>query len=105
MSPYVCSLYFSFGFGLLSGHLLGNSCPVGWPSVLIFCCCLFVIFIYFPFAFKIGISLLIAPIPVHCFSIPFLNQRKHIVIGLITSDPGLITSNRFKTILSEVSDL
>ena len=22
-------------FGLLSGHLLGNSCPLGWPYVLI----------------------------------------------------------------------
>ena len=37
-------------FGLLSGHLLGNSCPLGWPHVLIVFC-LFVIFIYFPFWF------------------------------------------------------
>ena len=36
--------------GLLSGNLLGNSCPLGWPSVLIVFC-LFVIFIYFPFWF------------------------------------------------------
>ena len=35
-------------FGLLSGHLLGNSCPLCWISVLIVFC-LFVIFIYFPF--------------------------------------------------------
>ena len=55
-------------FGLLSGHLLGNSCPLGWPFVLI-AFCLFVIFIYFPFSFKSGIWLLIAPVPVHCFSI------------------------------------
>ena len=35
-------------FGLLSGHLLGNSCQLGWPYVLsVFC--LFVIFIHFPF--------------------------------------------------------
>ena len=35
-------------FALLSGHLLGNSCPLGWPFVhIVFC--LFVIFIYFPF--------------------------------------------------------
>ena len=35
-------------FLLLSGHLLGNSCPLGWPFVLIVFC-LFEIFIYFPF--------------------------------------------------------
>ena len=35
-------------FGLLSGHLLGNSCPLGKQFVLIVIC-LFVIFIYFPF--------------------------------------------------------
>ena len=35
-------------FGLLSGHLLGNSCPLGLPFVLIVFC-LFVLFIYFPF--------------------------------------------------------
>ena len=34
-------------FGYLSGHLLGNSCWLGWSYVLtVFC--LFVIFIYFP---------------------------------------------------------
>ena len=37
-------------FGLLSGHLLGNSCPLGYQFVLIVFC-LFVIFIYFPFWF------------------------------------------------------
>ena len=37
-------------FGLLSGYLLGKSCPLGWPYVLIVFC-LFVIFIYFPFWF------------------------------------------------------
>ena len=37
-------------FGLLSGHLLGNSCPLGEQFVLIVFC-LFVIFIYFPFWF------------------------------------------------------
>ena len=35
-------------FGLLSGHLLGNSCPFGWPFVHIVVC-LFIIFIYSPF--------------------------------------------------------
>ena len=38
-------------FGLLSGHLLGKSCPLGQQFVLIVFC-LFVIFIYFPFWFK-----------------------------------------------------
>ena len=37
-------------FGLLSGHLLGNSCPLGLPYVLIVFC-LFVFFVYFPFWF------------------------------------------------------
>ena len=37
-------------FGLLSGHLLGNSCPLGEQLVLIVFC-LFVIFIYSPFWF------------------------------------------------------
>ena len=35
---------------LLSGHLLGNSCPLGEQFVLIVFC-LFVIFIYFPLWF------------------------------------------------------
>ena len=35
-------------FGLLSGHLLGNSCPLGWSFVLIVFC-LFATYIYFPF--------------------------------------------------------
>ena len=34
-------------FGLLSGHLLGNNCPFGWPYLpIVFC--LFVIFHLFP---------------------------------------------------------
>ena len=37
-------------FGLPSGNLLGNSCPLGWPCVLIVFC-LFVIFIHFPIWF------------------------------------------------------
>ena len=37
-------------FGLLSGRLLGNSCPLGKKFVLIVFC-LFVIFIYFPLLF------------------------------------------------------
>ena len=42
--------YTSVQYGLLSGHLLGNSCPLGKQFVLIVFC-LFVIFIYFPFWF------------------------------------------------------
>ena len=37
-------------FGLLNGHLLGNSCPLGKLFVLIVFC-LFVVFVYFPFWF------------------------------------------------------
>ena len=55
-------------FGLLSGHLLENSCPLGWPFVLIGFC-LFVFLFIFHFGFKTGIWLLIASVPVHCFSI------------------------------------
>ena len=44
-------IHFTFSsVGLLSGHLLGNSCLLGWPFVLIVSY-LFVIFIYFPFWF------------------------------------------------------
>ena len=57
-------------FWLLSGHLLGNSCPLGMQFLLIVLY-LFVIFIYFPFGFKSGICLMIAPVPVHCVSITF----------------------------------
>ena len=38
-------------FGLLSDHLLGNSCPLGKQFVLIVLC-LFVMLIYFPFLFS-----------------------------------------------------
>ena len=55
-------------FGLLSGHFLGNNCPLGWPYVLIVFC-LFVFLYIFHFGSKSGIWLLIAPVSVHCFSI------------------------------------
>ena len=42
--------YILVQFGLLSGHLLGNSCLLGKQFVLIVFC-LIVIFIYFPFWF------------------------------------------------------
>ena len=58
-------------FGLLSGHLLRNSCPLGWPYVLIVFC-LFVILFISHFGFKSGIWLLITPVPVHCFSNTFM---------------------------------
>ena len=45
--------------------------PLGWPYVHIVIC-LFVFFIIISlFGFKSGIWLLIAPVPVHCFSITF----------------------------------
>ena len=50
-SPVLCLfIILLVQFGLLSGHLLGNSCPLGKQFVLIIFC-LFVIFIYFPFWF------------------------------------------------------
>ena len=55
--------------GLPSGRLLENSCPLGKQFVLIVFC-LFVIIIS-RFGFKSGICLLIAPVPVHCYSITF----------------------------------
>ena len=48
----------------------GNSCPLGWPLVLIVFCIFVIIFIS-RFGFKIGIWLLIAPVPGYCFSITF----------------------------------
>ena len=67
-------------FGLLSGHLLGYSCPLGKQFVFIVFC-LFVIFIFISrFGFKSGICLLIAPVPVHCFSITFKHTAKDICI-------------------------
>ena len=41
---------------LLSGHLLGNSCPLGWPFVLVVFC-IFVIFVISHFGFESGICL------------------------------------------------
>ena len=55
---------------LLSGHLLGNICPLGWPFVLIVFR-LFVILFISHFGFKNWIRLLIAPVPVHSFPITF----------------------------------
>ena len=53
-------------FGLLSSHLLENSCPLGWAYVQY-------VYLYFlfisDFGFKTGMWLLIATDPVHCFSI------------------------------------
>ena len=45
-----------------------------FPLFVLIVFCLFVIFIYFPLGFKSGICLLIAPVPVHCFSITFVLQ-------------------------------
>ena len=50
------------------GPPFGKSCPLGWPYVLILFCQSVFLFISH-FGFKTGIWLLIAPVPVHCFSI------------------------------------
>ena len=69
---------FSSLFWLLSDHLCGNSCPLGWPFVLIVFC-LFVILVisYFFFwgGFESRICLLIAPVPVHWVLVPFLLNK------------------------------
>ena len=44
---------------------MGNSCPLGWPSVLIVFC-LFVILVISHFGFESGIRHLIALVRVHC---------------------------------------
>ena len=64
-------VYYTFSsVWLLSGHLLGNSCPFGWPFVLIF-----VIFLFIThFGFKSVIWLLFAPVPVHCFLILLIEK-------------------------------
>ena len=65
---------FSSLFGL-SDHLLGNSCPFGWPFVLIVFC-LFVILVISHFGFESSICLLIAPVHVHCFLVTFLLSKR-----------------------------
>ena len=50
MFHFIFVLILLVQFGLLSGHLLGNSCPLSKQFVLIVFC-LFVIFIYFPLWF------------------------------------------------------
>ena len=52
-------------FGLLSGYLLGKSCPLGWPYVLIVFC-LFAIIVISRFGFEGWVWFLIVPVPVHC---------------------------------------
>ena len=61
---------------LLWAAFWGYGCPLGWQFVLVVFClmwCLFVsrLFIYYYFFFLGGgrFLLLIAPVPVHCFSI------------------------------------
>ena len=66
---------FSSLFGLLSDQLLGISCPLGWPFVLIVFC-LYVILIVSHFGFESSICLLIAPVPIHCFLVTFLLNKR-----------------------------
>ena len=52
-------------FGLLSGHLSGKSCSLGWSCVLtLFCLC--VILVSSRFGFEGGFWFLNASVPVHC---------------------------------------
>ena len=67
---YTCSSLFV----LLSDHLCGNSCLLGWPFVLIVFC-LFVIFVISYFGFESRICLLIAPVPVYCVLVTFLLNK------------------------------
>ena len=62
-------VHYTFGslFGLLSDHLLGNSCPLGCSH-----CVLSVILVISHFGFESRICLLFAPVPVHCFLVTFL---------------------------------
>ena len=57
----------------ISSVWVADSCPLGWPFVLIVVC-LFVIFIYFPFWFYERDLAIDCPVPVHCFSIIFMNS-------------------------------
>ena len=60
-------------FGLLGGHFLGNSCPLGWRFVLVVFC-LFVVFVclFSVLVFGGRVCLLIAPVPVHCLFITLI---------------------------------
>ena len=76
---------------MLSGHLLGSSCSFGWPYVpIVFC--LFGISFISHFGFKSGIWLLIAPVPVHCFSITLVIKR----INQSRNCPGITTTMKNK---------
>ena len=61
---------FSSLFVLLSGLLCGNSCPRGWPFVLIVFC-VFVILVISHFGFESRICLFIAQVPVHYVLVTF----------------------------------
>ena len=61
-------------FWLLSGHILENSCPLGWPFVLIVFC-LSVFYLFPVLVLRAGFWLLIVPVPVHCFSITLTQEN------------------------------
>ena len=60
--------------GLLSGHLLENSCRSVSNLFSLYFGYLQYLFISRS-GFKSGVCLLIAPVPVHCFSITFIYQE------------------------------
>ena len=99
-------------FGLLSGHLLGNSCPLGWPFVLnVFC--LFVILFISHFGFKSGLWLVIAPVPVHCFSITFNTMKKqrrglnryNVLQSCVTVGDPLLPNNTIENLQQQTKEL
>ena len=62
-------------FGLLSGHLCGNCCGLGWPYGLIHFC-LFLFFIYFPFLGKSGLVSFKTDHSILCVLVAFLTKPK-----------------------------
>ena len=66
---------------LLSGHLLGKSCPLGWPCVLIIFC-LFVILVISRYGIEGGVWFLVEPVPVHCLLVTFIQYQNTILRAL-----------------------
>ena len=82
VSPYVCSLYFEFGLGCraatfweIVARLVGHLFPLSFVY-------LYFLFIY-QFGFESGVQLLIAQIPVHCFSFTLTKQLRPQLTHLI----------------------
>ena len=85
-------------FVLLSGHLFGNSCSLGWPCVLIVFC-LFVILVISRFGLEGRIWVLIASVPGLCIlftfkhSIPITEISKTKIKTNVLSDLAHVPSS------------